>query len=394
MSSSNLVRLAVIEETTLGVTPGAGNFKEARFTSESLSGTPETTKSQTIRSDRMSSGQIVTGLTVEGSLNFELAKDTLTDDLLESAMMNSWDVQALVTVDLTINATAKTITRASGSFTGNIVVGDIISLSGFSTSVNNTLCQVLEVVSATVIRCVFENEVVDETGTGTAYKRADKLTIGQTKKSFSIEKAFLDLANKATIYKGMLVNTMNLNVAYGEVISGVFNFNGTKRDEADTAVEFITNGRTILDADTTQPLNGSIDMPFISTNVLGTMEEAPFCTQSLSIDLNNNLLAQKCIGEAAPKDYSPGEAAIEIKMNSYLSDINWPVIAKKLTQAPFAMAFAVKNGDGFYGFYLPAIQVSFPDPSSGGANQDISLDMSGTAKVGSSGESALVIYRS
>lgn len=67
MSSSNLVRVAFIEEVAYGVTPGAGNFETARFTSENLSGTPDTVESQQIRTDRMSSGQVVTGLQVAGT---------------------------------------------------------------------------------------------------------------------------------------------------------------------------------------------------------------------------------------------------------------------------------------------------------------------------------------
>jgi hypothetical protein len=54
----------------------------------------------------------------------------------------------------------------------------------------------------------------------------------------------------------------------------------------------------------------------------------------------------------------------------------------------------LKNSGGWYGFYLPQVQVSFEDPTSNGQNQDVMLDMTGTAKVGASGESALVIYRS
>lgn len=396
MSSSNLTRIAIIEEAVLGTTPVAGSFNTARFTGESLSGTPETTQSQTIRPDRMSSGQIVTGLTVEGGIDFELAKDSVVDKLMASAMMNEWDVLALVTVNLTINAAAKTLTRASGSWSPSIVVGDIITLAGFVASANNTQVQVLEVVSATVLRVAFVGTVSDETGSGTTYKRADKLVIGSTKKSFSVEKAFLDLTNRANIYKGMLVNTMDLNVAYGEVISGSFGLNGTFKDDAELAAEFITDGRTILDADTTNAMNGSVDMPFVVTSATtsGDLEVADFCIQNVAINLNNNLSAQKCIGLAAPKNYSPGTAQIEVKLSSYLSNENWLLLERKLTQESFSMGFLVKNIDGFYGFFMPSIQVSFEDPASSGANQDISLDMSGTASVGADGSSSLVIYRS
>lgn len=394
MSSSNLVRVAFIEETTLGETPVAGDFSTARFTSESLSGTPETTSSNQIRVDRLSSGQIVTGLSVEGSVDFELSKEAALEEFMESAMLNTWNVQALVTVDLTVNAVAKTIVRASGVWTGLIVVGDILTLAGFVNSENNTQVQVVQVVDATTIKVVAAQDLADEVGVGTTYKRADKLTIGTTKKSFSIEKAFLDLSNKALIYKGMLANEMSLEISYGSILTGSFGFNGTKYLEADTAGEFITNARTIIPAATTNSMNGSIDMPFLNSSAVGTLDQVNFCIQSLSLSLNNNFIAQNCIGEAAPKDYSAGTAQVEIELSTYLSDVNWSILNKKLTQEAFAIGFMVKNVDGWYGFYLPAVQTSFDDPASGGANAEISLEMSGVAKVGPNGESSLVIYRS
>lgn len=396
MSSSNLVRLSVIEETVLGETPVAGNFKSVRFSSESLSGTPTTTQSQQIRSDRLSSGQISVGLEVGGDINFELAKDAVFDNFMESAMLNDWNVQALQTVDLEIVAAAKTIERASGDWNSTLEVGDIITLAGFSSSVNNTQAQVIEIQSATVIKVVFNEiggAVVDEVGSGTTYQRADKLSIGSTKKSFTLEKAFLDLTNKAINYKGQMINTMALNIAYGEIINGTFGFSGTKYEAADAASEFATFGRTIDAASTTNAMNGSIDMPFVISSSAGTLDETTFCIQSVAINLNNNMQAQTCIGEQAPVDYSPGEATVEISLSAYLADANWNLLAKKITQDPFALGFMVKNAGGFYGFYMPAVQSTFSDPASAGANQQISLDMSGQAKVGANGESSLFIYK-
>jgi hypothetical protein len=394
MSSSNLVSLRLIEEVTLGVTPGAGNFKTTRFTSESLSGSPQTTESQQIRADRLSSGQIVTGLEVGGDINFELARESVLDLLISSAMLSAWDTIAAVTVDLTIDATAKTLERASGNFHSDLVVGDILSLAAFTNSENNTQFQVLEIVSNTVVRGIFNGVVVDEAGTGTSYHRADKISIGTTKKSFSMEKAFTDLTTKAIVYKGMMVDKMELNVAYGEIITGSFGLSGTYYAAVEASGDFITNGRTIDAAATSNSLNGSVDMPFINSSMIGTLDEIDFCIQSVGLSLNNNFQAQNCIGETAPRDYSPGTASIEVNLSAYLSNENWDVIAKKLTQESFAIGFMVKNVDGWYGFYLPAVQVSFDDPSSGGANQEISLEMSGTAKVGANGEKSLTIYRS
>ena len=393
MSSSNLVRVAFIEESVFGETPGTGNFTTARFTSESLSGSPEVTESQQIRTDRLSSGQVVTSLTVGGALNFELAKESAIDQLLSSAMLNTWTTAIAVNADLSIDATARTLTRAAGDWNTNVDVGDIITLTGFTNAANNTQVMVAAITSATEIAILGPTTLVTEVDTGNTFKVADKLTVGTTKVSFSMEKAFLDLTDKAAIYRGMNVSEMNLNVAYGEIINGSFTFQGNGYETVDASGDFITDGRTITAAATTNSMNGSVDMPFLGTSVSGTFEETETCIQNVTIGLNNNLTTQTCMGRVAPKNFSPGTAAVSVSLSSYLADENWELLAAKLAQTPFALGFMVKNSGGSYGFYLPAVQASFDDPASGGANQDIMLDLSGVAKVGASGESSIVIYR-
>lgn len=392
-TSSNLVRIAFIEETTYGVTPGAGNFNTARFIGENLSGTPDTVESQQIRTDRLSSGQIVTGLQVGGALNFEFAKESQLELFLASAMYSSWNVVAPVSVDLEVDVTAKKIIRTTGSFiTDGLVKGDFFKLIGFDQAVNNTVVMA-HTITALEVTVEMPPTMVDETKTGTSYQRGDKIAIGTTKKSFTLEKTFTDLTTKAIIYKGMMVDQMELTVAFGELISGSFTFAGNYYATADAANEFITDGRTINVPATTQTFNGSVDMPFVTTDVFGTFSQTGLEIQSIDLSLNNNQSPQNVIGNSAPRDYTPGTAQIEVGLNSYLTNGSWGILAKKLTQDPFALGFVVKNSGGWYAFYLPAVQVSFEDPVSAGQNQDVMLDMTGTAKVGAAGEKALTIYR-
>jgi hypothetical protein len=395
MSSSNRVRLAFIAESTYGVTPGAGNFKTARFTSEALSASPNTVESAQIRTDRLSSGQVVVGLEVGGEMNFELAKESALEEFMLSAMHQSaWSTLATVSIDMTLAVSARTLTRASGSFiTDGLVKGDFITLAGFSNSTNNVPVMITA-ITALVLTCAIPDGMVNETGSGTSYTRADKISVGTTKKSFSIEKAFLDLTTKAINYKGMICSEMSLTFSYGELATGSFSFSGNYQAFADAANEFLTDGRTIDASATTQTFNGSIDMPFLASDAIGTFGASEFALQSVGISLNNNLTSQTVIGNSAPIDYSSGTARIEVSLSAYLNDDAWAVLPKKLSQESFALGFMVKNTGGWYGFYLPAVQVSFDDPASPGQDQDILLEMEGQAKVGSSGESSMTIYRS
>ena len=395
MSSANYVQLASIPETTYGETPVAGNFDTVRFISEALSGTPDTVESQQIRTDRLSSGQVVVGLQVGGEMGFEFAKESTLEKFIESAMYSTWNVMALVSVDLTFVLATKLLTRAAGDWdAAGIKVGDFLTLAGFSASGNNTVVMVTEIQSATVVKVSIPVGMSDEVGTGTSYKRADKIEIGTTKKSFSMEKKFTDLTDKGIVYRGMIVSQWDLNVAFGELISGSFTFSGNDYETVDVAADFITFGRTLNAAATTNTFNGSVDMPFLASSAVGTLDNSVLDLQSVSLSLNNNVNPQNVIGDIAPKDYTPGTAQISMELAAYLTDAGWDILGKKLTQESFALGFMVKNGGGWYGFFIPAIQVSFEDPAAGGANQDVLLNMTGAAKVGDNGEKSLAIYRS
>lgn len=372
---------------------GEGSFKTARFTSEQYSGTPETTESAQIRSDRQSSGQVVTGLTVNGGHSFELAKEEAIEDFMESAMFNAWDTTAIVNGTFELNLTTKKLIRSTGSFvTEGVVVGDFIQLSNFAVAANNAIVMATA-VSALEVTFAHPVGMVTAVAEPASYQVCDKLSIGTTKKSLTVEKTFTDLTTKAIIYRGCLVSQMELNVEYGSLINGSFETQANDYDTADAASEFASYLEYFADPATSNTLNGSVDMPFIATDVTGSWVQDSFCLQNVNLSLNNNLTTQNCIGRIAPEDYSPGTAQVSVELSSYLKDGNWDMLARKLSQDPFALGFMVKNSDGYYGFYIPALQVSFDDPSSGGANQEISMEMSGVAKVGSSGESALTIYR-
>lgn len=377
-------------------TNGSGEFKTARFTSEKYSGTPDTTESAQIRTDRLSSGQIVTGLKVEGGHNFELAKELALEDFMESAMFNNWQTSDLVSGTFSIDmedTPGPSLNRSSGSFVNEgVKVGDFIELSLFAVDGNNVTVMATG-VSALVVNFAHPPGMVTASAEAAAYQICDKLSIGAIKNSLTIEKTFLDLTTKALVYRGCLVSTMEIKVEYGSIITGSFETMGNDYESADSAAEFASFEEYFDDAATSNSMNGSVDMPFVATDVTGTWEQDAFCLQSLDLTLDNNLTVQNCIGKAAPQDYSPGTAGITASLSSYLKDSNWEMLAKKLSQAPFALGFSVQNVDGFYGFYIPALQVSFDDPASGGANQEISMDMKGTCKVGANGESSLTIYR-
>lgn len=386
MSSSNRVRLALIKEAVYGETPVAGDFSRLGFTSEGLSGTPQTTESQIIRDDRMGQGQVNVGLESGGEVASELRKDPTFEQLLESAMMNTW--AAAVTMDgtFTVNKIAKTIVRAAGSFIDDeIKVGDLLRFGADFVANKGTV----KVTSVTALTLEVVGKIEDEVDLEGDLIRPQYLDIGAEKHSFSVEKAFLDLTNKAIIYPGVLVNTLSLNSTYKQIATYSLGMVSNGYKPVDAALDFITNGRTILPATTKDSMNSSVDLSLL----LIDGEVAPFILRSVVTNLNNNMSPKEGIGKLAPYSFTEGEATVTAELEAYLEDGNWDLLQKKIEQTPLSLDHVIENDGEGYAVSIPALQVSFPDPSSGGKNQDMLMSMSGTAKIGANGESVLRIYK-
>jgi hypothetical protein len=351
-----------------------------RYTSESLSGTPQTAESAEIQSDRTSGGQVQVGLDVGGDINAELSSDTALNDFIRGAMMQPvWTPGAIDANDWTVNPIDKTFTSDTTSLTYS--VGDLFIVSNATETKNNGPMYVTavdtETTPGTTVLTVAKETIASESGP-MELTRSERLSVGTQPISFSIEKDFTDLTDKAIAYRGMLVNQMNLSMTYGSIVESSFMFMGNGYD---TPVPKMTSGRTITPAGTTQPFNASSDIGL----VIVEGEVADFCIQSLQISLSNGLTPQTCMGTLAPRQYALGMAAITVSGSAYLSNENWDLMAKKLSQTPVSIAFSVENDDGGMAFVIHGAQLSFPDPSSGGMDQQVSIEFSGAAKAVESG---------
>ena len=404
MSSANLVSVVYTPETEYGKkpTPISGvTLETTRFTSESLSGTPTTTESAQIRTDRMSSGQVTTGLDVGGSLDFELAPGKFFDDFFEASMMNTWVAAQSLSTDVTLTPDGSDDQLATLVITGDfttigVVADDLLQL--IPASGTPVLVSVISVTSTTELEVATKRGEAAIVGVTMDVAKPAHLLIGATQKSFVIGKSYLDVVHEggtdihSQTYTGSLVSGFNVSATYGEIVTGNFATvgNGAELEAPSYQQQVVTGGGTVNPADSTVPVNASIDVPLVTTDGTATT----FCIESFSLDLDNGLDPTNCIGRIAPTAYTLGTAALSVSANMYLSDTSYDAFMyKKLTQEPLSMMFSMRSIDGGYAFSLAAVQLSFPDPSSGGANQQTMLEATGTAKVGPNGTSALTIWK-
>lgn len=383
MSSSNLVRIAYKEQVAAGAIP-AGDWSTMRKTSDSLTGTPTTAESEEARSDRQSNGQVAVGLEVNGDINFEMAGSDCYFDFIRSAMKQKvWTPPVTVTATLTLDAVAKTITRPAGDFVADgLKVGQIFQLTGFVNPKNAGKMVYLSSVAALSIG-VIGNDLVNEVGT--AGSVPESLKIGFDDVLFAVEKNFLDLTDKSILYMDELVDVWTMAFAYGEIVDGTFSMLGAGYELPSPPA---TDAVTVAPATSEMPLNASSDIGL--TIVDGVAVD--FCIQSFGFTLNNNHDPMNCMGHIAPEGYSPGTAAIEINMSAYLVNENFGYLQKKLSLVPVDVTYSARNADGGIAIRFPAAQLSFPDPASAGRDEQVTLDMAGTAKPGADGQS-MYVYR-
>jgi len=404
MSSGNLVSVILVPETVYGIKdePLSGVTAEtARFTSESLSGTPTTTTSAAIRTDRMSSGQVVTGLEVGGSLDFELAPGDYFDQMFSAAMMSDWTAAQTLSTDVTLTPDPADDQQADLVITGDfstigVAVNDVLQLVPATGS--PVTVSVITVTSTTELVVATKRGEAAIVGVAMDVVAPAKLTIGALQKSFTVGKSYLDVTHDVSTdihsqtYTGSLVNGFTVDATYGSISTGSFELmgNGYELEAPSYEQQIETAGGTINPAGTEAPLNASIDVPLVTADGVAT----EFCVESFSITFGNNLDPQNCIGKAAPTGYTLGTASIDISSSIYLSDSSYDVwMEGKLTQTPVSMTFTMQNADGGFAFHLAQVQLSFPDPSSQGLDTQTMIEAAGTGKVGANGESAIVIYK-
>lgn len=393
MSSSSEVSLAILEEITeYNKVEASGNFDTIDFISESLSGDMQTSQSSKVGGGRLPTGQFVTGQTIGGTIASELTPNDVWRELILAASMSaSWAAPASSTADtLTIDKAAGTITSAVYDFTTlGLAANEPVVLSGFSNAVNNVAVFVIG-VTASVLTVIMDEDMVDETGGGDeVVTRPAYAELGTTRRSFSIAKAFLDLTDKGINYTGLRLESLKVNLKYGDAAQVEAALVGAGHSIAKTATEKMTYGRTVNAVATERSLTPGANMNFIALD--GAV--AGYCIESLEFTLGNAHQAQNCVASLAPRNQIPNTADIAFNMSAYLEDANFDMHDLRASQLPISVGYALGSDEGGFAFYMPEVQLSFPDAQSGGRDSQVMLNMSGTARNSSSYGNAMRIWQ-
>lgn len=385
-SVSDKIRLSYIKQATKGIVP-AGNWTVFRKKSDNLNGSPKTKESEEATGDGQPTGQYLVGMDVNGDIDGELAPTVSHQDFIAAAMRNTW--QASITTGalaLTINISTKVITRAAGSFvTDGFKVGDMVQLSNFTNSVNNT-CVILTAVSALSCTYVGDVAMVNETGgAATTMVRPSYVDWGTTQTYFAICKEFLDLTSKSLSFVDETIDKMTIDFKYGDLAAIKFSLMGCSYGVPGTA---INNGATIDPVASEPPLNASTDLGYVYIN--GAVADYPVSTLSLTV--SNNTKPSEGMGALAPQDMTATGLKVEVSTTLQLADSNFSLHTAELSQAPIGIQFYVKQGTKGYAVHIPAFQFA-TDPISSQKGNINMLNLKGIAKKSTVINNTLRIYK-
>jgi len=396
MSSGNLISHSYLAEQTFGVLNPTGNFQQISKASAAFTGTPDTTQSSTIRADRLPSGNIITGLTVEGSASTELSRTVIHDDFIEGTMMSTWAVEetALAT-DVAYDASGNTFTSVAGDFTSQFNVGDVVTLTGLlaPADVNNsTAVFTVTNVTALVMNVVTSANVEswDATaGATVAVQKGQKLTIGKNVASFTFEKQYLDLTDKAIAYLGEVFSSFATSFTYGSPVTQDYNLMGANKDvRTGDPITKPSGLREVYKAPTEKFFNVSTGMPYVMVDGVAVT----YCIESLGLGIDNGLTPRNCVGKVEKTAYDLGEAAVTVDINMHFGDGNWHFLDKIMTQETVEVEWPVVDEDGLGYHYQISAQLTGDDPDSTGKDAQAMLTLSGTGAIGTDG-AVLTIWK-
>lgn len=362
-------QLRYIPETVIGTTPGAGNAINLRQTGPTMKAAMVTTSTQEIRSDRLGSGLTRTDLNVDGGFNFELSGkeyDPFLEGLLCSNFTHYGTGGIGTTFGLTtaaLSLTAAVAPTTTSAFT-TLAAGDwikVIPPAGASAAQKlyfaDAWFKTASIPTSTVITLDASTPI---TGAGLGITAVAGYAISKSTlqnagvmKGFTLEYAMSDI-NQFLPFTGMRVNTMDLNISVGSIITGSFGFFGQGHGGM---VGATTLPGTPVASQTLEVMNAVADVGALyeaGTNVLG----ASSFIKSIKLQVSNNMRGQKAVGVFGNAGVGFGELAITGTLECYVSDAAY--YQKWFTGTNTSLAIGLADSAG-NGYMLDLEKVTFKD---------------------------------
>ena len=360
---------------------GVGTTYDLRYTSESLKQTTDSASSDEIRSDRQRSDLIRTDVRAEGDVNLELSYneyDEFFEAALQSAPWSSSDTAMATAEAVTFTSASKTIDKDGGAWDNLPKVGDLIKVSGSSTA--DGVYTVVTVPDATSVT-VKEAFTLNVGESGITVVKGELIKNGTTEAFFELQKDYNGLSPILYDYfKNMVVDTLNLTIEPGSILTGSFGFMGSTASSED----ILSTGT----AGTVYPITNAVD----NVPVVSEAQASITGVTQISLSVSNNTRARSEIGRLGSAE--PGSGTIDVTgtLQMYLASDDQ--IDKYLDWTTTSLCFAVRDSDGNgYTFCLPEVKFTDGQRLAGGINTDVIAELSFTAFRDATEDATITIRR-
>lgn len=348
-------------ESSFGVFD-AGNMTQLRNTDDSLSLTRDSVVSDERRGDRGIHDVRLGNKQPGGDIGFEFSYASF-EDFMSAALFANWGTGSPydsgvgglghgsgLTVEVTVAATAGTVTRASGSWLSDgVYPGDAITFSEFVNAGNNNEFYVRSVTPTVITLYDPDDLLVDEVlASGLkATTSAREIRKGTIKKFFSIEKGFADIG-QYWLFLGSMVNTFNLSITPNAMVTGTFGLvcrDMTKSTSSSKGTPIVANSNRPFDAFTGKIFEGGSTISIVS---------------SLDMTLDNGLERNFALMADTAPNITSGKSNITGNMSLYFEDD--AVFTKFANETESAIAWRLTDDEnnGYY-FHLPRIKYTTGD---------------------------------
>ena len=372
-ADANRVQLLYRNQGTGFDVLGSGAPTEVRFTSESLKQTTDNASSDEIRDDRQRSDIIRTDIRAEGDINMELSYgdfdpffSAALQDAVGAAPAVAWNTGTTIISSAACSFAGSVITLDSPTWTNNPEPGDVVQVS--LTSKNDGA---FTVVSATTGTITVNETLETESSVTSTITNGDYVVNGTVVSYFELQKEFLDIASFA-YYKNMVVDSFNLTIEPGSIITGGFSFMGTSASSVDTLTVTPTGAGT-------NPVLNAIDN--VGTIAAGSTLGALSGVTQIALTVSNNMRSRSEIGRLGSAQ--PGSGTIDVTGTLQMYMAGDTEIDNYLDWDTTALRFAVHNGAtnaGMgYSFWLPKVKFTDGQRVAGGINTDVIAELSFTA---------------
>ena len=364
-ADANQGKLSYKAETSFNETPGSGlTLKNLPFTGESLQYNKQSEISNEVRSDRNVQDLVEVGVNVEGGIDFELS--TYVEwfaSFLKAACMGTITDNNDQALDDAYSAADSGLSQTN--FTGGnddapplgraILFDDLFSGSGRTPAI----------VVARPDGDTFSVRP-QQTSTGTIdagavydYKETKN---GSTRTSFLIEKYFADLA-AGMVFTGCMVDSMTLNFASRQILTGSMNIVGNNSFASDEGV-YTVGSRDELSGN---PYSASANVGAV---VIGA-NTAPI--KSATLEIRNNLRGQDGLGDKFYLGTGTGRFEVMIRAEVYLNSLVMYNAMKN--HDTLSIILGVQLGEVALAFYVPAAKINNGMPNITGINTDVMLPL-------------------